>query len=120
MTGRLLNSLIIVLTILSLGAIVLWRVLPVKTEITKEDVLFEEIEKIQAVGKDKYTQIMQTRSPDGMNYEVHEYVGPKGAGWQLLIYTDKGKLLESRGYGPESDSRTFSVPQPIPSVTSTL
>ncbi len=39
------------------------------------------------------------------DYEVHEYVSPKGNGYQIFFYKDN--MIKSVGYGPEAEARTF-------------
>lgn len=57
----------------------------------------------------KYKQTLRSIE-DGVEFEVHEYVGPQGSGYQMFLYeTLNGKnYVKSIGYGNEAESRTFN------------
>lgn len=79
----------------------------------------EIIEKDQAdwiKNHEKYKQIKKSET-DG-KYEVHEYQTPTGeVGYQVFLYDDSGELIESKGYGVEAESRTWTQPSPtVPSL----
>jgi len=65
----------------------------------------------------KYIQVTLSQSGDGQWYEVHEYMGPLGAGYQIILYNNDTTILSSEGFGPESADRTF-VPFIHPDVVS--
>lgn len=72
----------------------------------------------QTLADGKYKQTLPKKSPEGLDYAVHEYVSPDGPGWQLLIY-ENNRVVKSYGYGPEAVARTYEAPPAFVVTTST-
>lgn len=79
------------------------KVVEDKIDIKKEVI---KLEQEQEKGKDGKYKYKPKYKKDDVEYEVHEYVTPRGeVGYQIFINTDE--YSESIGYGEESISRTW-------------
>lgn len=57
------------------------------------------------------------RFEKGADYEIHEYLTPKGEAGYQIIYTE-GNTTYSKGFGPEAKERTWEHTE-IPFISST-
>lgn len=69
----------------------------------------------------RYKQKLRQPLSASFEIEMHEYLGPKGAGYQAYIYKQDAtgnRLVKSFGEGPEATSRSFDW-RPLTSTTAT-
>lgn len=68
----------------------------------------KEIEKLEKLQKKDSNGKYKQMPRDG-DKEVHEYVSPLGAGYQILLYkiVDGVEYIKSKAHGPEAESRTW-------------